>query len=398
MCGITRNVFIFAIIIVGIIIIGMIKVANPFVTGRYVSSEYFCDRVKETEQMRHHIVNGRDVALISPRRLGKTGLIEHLFAQDDIVRGYYTFFIDIYSTSSFDEFVYLLGKAIFAQMTKNKGFVDRFFSVIKSLRIGFKMDAVSGEAELNLGLGDIVSAETTLNEIFEYLASADRPCIIAIDEFQQITTYEKKNVEAILRTHIQHCSNAHFIFAGSRRHVMAQMFASASKPFYQSAITMGLEPIDEETYCSFAVEMFDKYGKKISSDVVRRVYTMTNGCTWYMQMLLNEMFAITIRDEECGEAAIDVALKNIVSTQSMTYAEIMALIGSKQKALLLAIAKEGVTDKVTSGAFIKKHSLASASSVQSAIKGLMEKDIITQEDGHYRLYDYFFAMWLNERY
>ena len=386
------------VIIISIIIITMIKVVNPFITGKYVSREYFCDREQETEQLRHHMVNGRNVALISPRRLGKTGLIEHFFSQDDIAKEYDTIFVDIYSTSTLEELVYQLGKAIFAKIEKKSSVVERFFSVIKTIRLGFKLDAVSGEPTLELGLGDIDSAEKTLSEIFEYIDTADRPCIIAIDEFQQITSYEQKNVEAVLRTHIQHCRNAQFIFAGSKRHVMTQMFTSAAKPFYQSAIVMGLEAIPMETYIRFARNKFEQYGKSIDIAAVEKVYRLMSGCTWYMQMMMNELFALTSKGEICGTGDVGTAIDNIVNTQAVSYSELMTYIGTKQKAVLMAIAKEGETAKVTSAMFIKKHSLASSSSVQAAIKGLMEKDIITQENGSYRVYDYFFGVWIKRQY
>ena len=85
-----------------------IAVTNPFVVGRYISDKYFCDREQETDFLIKQIENGRNVALISPRRLGKTGLINHCFRQKQIKESYYTFFIDIYATSSLAEFVYLL--------------------------------------------------------------------------------------------------------------------------------------------------------------------------------------------------------------------------------------------------------------------------------------------------
>lgn len=93
---------------------------------------------------------------------------------------------------------------------------NAFFSVISSLRAGFKLDSITGEPTFDIGLGDIHAAEATLDEIFAYLEQADKPCIVAIDEFQQIGNYAEKNVEAILRTKVQHCRNAHFIFAGSQ--------------------------------------------------------------------------------------------------------------------------------------------------------------------------------------
>lgn len=88
-------------------------VKNPFVVGKYLSDKYFCDRVTETEFLRKQIENGRQVALISPRRLGKSGLILHFFKQPDILEHYHVFYVDIYATTSLAEFVYELGKEIY---------------------------------------------------------------------------------------------------------------------------------------------------------------------------------------------------------------------------------------------------------------------------------------------
>ena len=91
-------------------------VNNPFVVGKYLSDDYFCDRSSETDFLRKQILNGRDVALISPRRLGKSGLIHHFFNQPDIKEHYYVFFVDIYATTSLSELVYSLGKGLYEQL------------------------------------------------------------------------------------------------------------------------------------------------------------------------------------------------------------------------------------------------------------------------------------------
>ena len=163
------------------------EISNPFIVGKYLSDKYFCDRSKETDYLRKQIDNGRDVALISPRRLGKTGLIQHLFNQEDIKDRYYVFFVDIYATTSLAEFVYILGKEIYEQLKpQTTVWKEKFFQMITSFRVGFKLDTMTGAPSFDLGLGDIQAPQTTLDEIFAYIDEADRPCIIAIDEFQQI--------------------------------------------------------------------------------------------------------------------------------------------------------------------------------------------------------------------
>ena len=372
-------------------------ISNPFVVGKYLSDRYFCDRENDTEFLRKQIVNGRNVALISPRRIGKSGLIQHFFNQLDIQETYHVFYVDIYATTSLGEFVYTLGKAIYEQLKpQSTAWKEKFFQIVSSFRVGFKLDAMTGLPGLDIGLGDIQVPQTTLDEIFSYIAESDKPCVIAIDEFQQIGEYAERNVEALLRTKIQQCQKAQFIFSGSKRHTMTNMFNSPAKPFYQSAISMGLEAIPVNTYTDFAVRLFEEYGKHVDREVIEHVWAKYDGYTWFVQMVMNELFALTASDEVCTMDKVDVALQNVILSQENSYKTLLSNLPPRQKMVLQAIAKEGVARNVTSMKFVKQYNLGSASSVQSAVRLLLQNDLITQEDGCYRVYDYFFSEWLAE--
>ncbi len=369
--------------------------ANPFVVGRYAGDEYFCDREKETEYIIKQIVNGRNLALISPRRMGKTGLIEHSLHCPQIAGKYNVVIVDIYATTSLAEMVYLLSKAVFDVLRpRGRQLLTSFFQVVGSLRVGFKVDAISGEPSLDIGLGDIRKPDTTLDEIFDFMENAERPTVLAIDEFQQIGVYSEKNVEALLRTKIQRCKRTAFVFSGSRRHVMANMFTSPSKPFYQSSITMGLDPIPMPVYTAFAQGLFERYGKMVAAEVVETVYNQMCGCTWFVQMMMNELFALTREGETCKPEKISEALTNVVAMQEDTYRDVLNRLAPRQKQLLLAIAHDGIASKLTSADFISRHSLPSASAVQSALRSLLSSDIVTQDGDSYRVYDHFFGIWL----
>lgn len=375
------------------------SINNPFVVGKYLSDRYFCDRSEETEFLRKQILNGRDVALISPRRIGKSGLIQHFFNQPNIEEQYHSFFVDIYATTSFAEFVYILGKEIYEQLKpQSTAWKEKFFQIISSFRVGFKLDTITGNPSFDLGLGDIQTPQTTLDEIFSYIEEADKPCIIAIDEFQQIGEYAEKNVEALLRTKIQKCHRAQFIFAGSKRHMMSNMFNSPSKPFYQSAISMGLDPIPVDIYADFAMRLFEERDKHIKREVVETVWNMFHGYTWFVQMMMNELFALTKPDGTCTLERINEAHRNVIMSQESSYKDLMSQLPPKQKIVLQAIAKEGLAQNITSSKFIKKYNLSSASSVQAAVKLLLKNDLVTQTDNGYRVYDFFLSEWLATTY
>lgn len=374
-------------------------VNNPFIVGGYLSPHYFCDRETETEQLIRNITNGRNIVIISVRRMGKTGLIRHCFYQDKIKENYHTFFIDIYATSSLREFVFALGKEIFERL-KPKGmkFIERFFSIISSLRAGFKLDTITGEPTFDIGLGDIHAAETTLDEIFAYLEQADKPCIVAIDEFQQIGNYAEKNVEAILRTKVQHCQNARFIFAGSQKHIMMNMFNSPARPFYQSVNMMQLKSIPLTEYKAFVKRLFHENEKHIEEELIDEVYNFFEGHTWYIQLMFNELYILTGKGKLCSRSQQTIALTNILQMQDFTYQEIFSRLPEKQKEVLIAIGKEQKAIGVTSGKFIKKYKLSTPSSVQSALKGLLEKNLVSQEQNQYEISDRLLGVWLQKNY
>lgn len=373
-------------------------IRNPFITSGYISPHYFCDRQQESNRLIHEITNGNNIALISTRRMGKTGLIQHCFQQENLQKEYYTFFIDIYATKSVRDFVFSLSKVILQNLQPfGKKALQQFWDAVKSLHASVSFD-IQGNPSFNLGLGDIQRPDLTLDEIFYYLNKAEKPCLVAIDEFQQIASYSENNMEALLRTYVQHCTNAHFIFAGSQRHIMGNMFLSPVRPFYQSVSMIHLESIPLSEYISFAQSHFEANQKKITSDTVKAIYEQFEGITWYVQKMLHVLYDMTPPTGLCNEKQLPEALQNIIDSFKYTYSEILFRMPEKQKELLIAITKEGKAQNLTSGTFIKKYKLTSASSVQAALKGLLEKDFITQEKNTYRIYDQFFGIWLKENY
>ena len=339
--------------------------------------------------------NGNNLALISPRRVGKTDLIRHCFQQSELKDNYYTFHIDIYATSSLRDFVNVFGKTILDELRpKGKAVWEGFLSVLRSLRSEITYD-INNFPTWSLGLGDIENPAITLDEIFEYFNNADKPCVVAIDEFQQIVNYsDTSNMEATLRTYIQKCPNATFVFAGSKRHLMGEIFTSPSRPFYQSVMLMNLHPISVEKYVEFAQYQFKKNGKSIEEDAVKRVYERFDAITSCMQRVLNVLILKTHLGQYCNIEMVDAAVEYILDLFSETYSDLLERIPEKQREVIIAIARENKAKNITSKTFIKKHHLQTVSVITAAVRGLLDKDLVTADKGEYTVYDPFFAMWI----
>lgn len=373
---------------------------NPFILGHRIERPYFCDREAEQKMLTTAVTNGRDVVMISPRRMGKTSLIYlSLNHSKDIEDEYLTFFLDILQTNSLREFTYLLGKAVFDRLlskgaTKARGFL----AAMKSLKGVFGFDPFTGTPTFNIQLGDIRYPEYTLEEIFTYIEQSDRPVIVVIDEFQQVTKYPEKNVEALLRSYIQHMTNATFVFAGSERTLLQEMFLSSKRPFYNSAEIMNLGPINQDIYVEFASGMFVARERSIDGESVKMVYDLFDGNTFYIQRTLNGAYADTPRHSHCDDATVLRSIRGMLAANEIIYREILSNVSISQKSTLYAIAKDRFVANPTSGAFIKKHSLASASSVQNAILKLSKSGFVTKTEGGYSLTDPLLRIFINGLY
>lgn len=373
----------------------MKELNNPFVIGKYAGEHYFCDREIESNELIDNLLNSRNTVLVSERRLGKTELLCHCLGQKNIAKNYNIFSFDIYATNSFQEFVYVFSKEITKKLKpKGKKIIEKFLNIFTSLRGNFKIDANTGEPSFELSIGDIVSPETTLDEIFSYIDNSEKPCIVAIDEFQQIGKYSESNVEALLRTKIQHCPNCTFIFAGSEKDMLINMFNSAAKPFYQSATFMQLDKIDFEKYKTFAIGLFEENKKNISEDFVKLAYSKADGVTLYIQMIMNELYSITPKNGCVTQELFDMSFDTLLKKQSFMYVNILSDISIRQKELLFAIAKEGKANEITSGNFIKKYNLKSASSSQASLKGLIDRRLVNKDKDCYLISDRLFRWWL----
>ena len=371
------------------------KPNNPFLISGYYSPEFFCDREQETKTILDALHNGRNVTLIAPRRMGKTGLIRHAFYRlkeqlPDIV----TFYLDIYSTQSLGDFVRLFASTVLGQLdSAPQKALSRIGQFVRSCRPVFTFDELTSVPKVRI---DVAPAEegNTLKEIFEYLGSSEKRCYVAIDEFQQITEYPENGVEALLRSHIQFLPNVNFIFAGSKQHLMQEMFTSSKRPFYQSTQPLTIGSIQEDEYASFATGHFAKRNAKLPQDVFNSIYEKYKGHTWYVQCLLNRLYGY---NRDVDMELVSYATEQILSEYSYTYADLLKAYTPGQVRLLKAIAKEGSVKEVLSGDFISAYRLRAASSVSAALKKLQESELVYQTANGYMVYDRFMGEWLRRQ-
>lgn len=371
----------------------MNKISNPFLVYGYIGPDYFCDRKEETQKLISALRNGRHITLMSPRRMGKTGLIKNAFhhiQQQEPEAA--CFYMDIFSTTCLSDFIILFGQTVIGKLdTLSQKALTVLTGLFKSCRLIFSNDPLNGTPQVTLDFQPS-QAQATLKEIFDYLEHSGKECFIAIDEFQQITEYPEKGVEGLLRSYIQFMPHVHFIFSGSKQHLMNEIFSSAKRPFYRSTEKMSLQPIAAKSYFLFAQDWMNKGGKQLDESLFMLIYDRYEGHTWYVQYILNRLYeqnSILI-----DEKMIETCLADIIQSEVDSYQQLYGMLTGNQSTLLRAIAREKIATGINSTAFISKYRLKGSSSINTALKVLINKEYVYKSDKGYQVYDRFMELWL----
>jgi AAA+ ATPase superfamily predicted ATPase len=337
------------------------------------------------------IINRRHLTLFSPRRIGKTGLIRHVFHTGRKSNKFVPVYTDILATSSLKEFTESFGRSVLSALAVNESAIKKILKGLAAIRPKAGIDPVTGEPYISLTVGSDKEAVVSLEVVFDYLRKQKGHYALAIDEFQQVADYPEKNVEAVLRTHIQQTSNISLIFSGSRKHIIAGIFFSPERPFYNSTQMMEIGKIADESYRSFIAANFERNGLKTESAAIDLILEITSTHTFYVQYICNRLFS---EEKTITRDAVNRMLLKIINENEAVYASYITLLTPLQFRLLRAIAVNGGVQNPTSNEFLTTNRLGAASSVSVGIKSLVDKAFLDDSDGTFSLNDLFFNAWL----
>lgn len=365
---------------------------NPFNYSGVASDGHFCKRDKETTQLKTYMQNGAKIVLFSKRRYGKTSLILDMFDNHIDKTKYLCIYFDIFGIQTPQDFAKLFYKAVAKSLKMD---FKTALTTLKGLfsRANFSASvSESGEIEFK----PTVTArdfDELLEDIFEnlssYLKRHDMRAIVAIDEFQRLADIKEKNMEALLRTHIQKLQNVSFIYCGSKQHMLTQMFASYSRPFYAQATMMELPPIDKDSFYEFANEKFIFCGKSFDKEAFYLLYALTDGESWLIQ---NACYHLWQNYEHVTAQEVKTQIKEIVLMSDNIYKSLLDIMPTAQKIAIKIVAEHG-TGNIYQGALLTDYSITK-SSLQTAINSLLEKDVITKNEDGYYVCDKQFELWL----
>lgn len=370
----------------------------PFVFGVRVEGNTFTDRKEETNRLKMNFLYGVNTILISPRRMGKTSLVEKVcsLVESDTLK---IAKIDAFGCRSENDFINAFATAVVRAtsskweewMENAKTFLSRF---IPKISIG--QDPLT---DFSIAL-EYNRANTVTEDILQLPESIAKQkgikIVICIDEFQQIAdfpdsiTFQKK-----LRSVWQLQSNVSYCLYGSKKHMMEKMFQSQSHPFYRFGDLFYLDKISETDWVEYICERFRVTGKEISRELASEICTVTDRYSSYVQQLAWLVWLRT--DKHATKEDVEFGIDRMLDACEPLFIQQTESLSAYQMNFLRALAN-GVNTGFTRSEILDTYQLGTAANISRLKKALTEKDLIMMTaPKKLEISDPILALWLKRR-
>jgi hypothetical protein len=373
---------------------------KSFVYGIAVTDYNFTGRSAETRRLKANFEAGINSILISPRRWGKTSLVDHVcrqFVDNDII----TVRLDIFGCKTEYDFYNTLAVAVLKQTaSKVQLWMDeaRDFLARLTPKIGIPIDPTS-EISVSLGITpETHTPEEILNLVETIATRKKRHIVVCIDEFQQVGEFDNtKEVQAKLRSVWQHHHYTSYCLYGSKRHMMSKIFLNRSMPFYQFGDLLWLQKIPTNDWMDYIISHFETAGKHISEQMVERICETVDNYPSYVQHLALILLNHLPQGGSVTEDMMPSAISELISTNEALYMQQVEPLSGYQMNLLKAIVSgihSGYNEKRVRSMF----DLGSPSNMVRLRDALIERDLIYSEMQQLHLTDPVFGLWFKKRF
>lgn len=371
---------------------------NPFVFGIEVSGKQFTDRKDEVSEIKSDLLSGQSVIVYSPRRYGKTSLVKKIL--EELKNEAVTVYIDIYPiTSKEGLFETFAGKVTSSAFTKIDEMINAAREILPDVSPKISVKYESAEIEFS-----ITGKEKEREKIFpEYMdvpqkiaEKKNKRVIVAFDEFQEIKRLDGDEIERVMRSHFQSQRNVSYIFSGSKKHMMEDIFENKNKPFFRFGKHISLKKIPEKEFSEFIKNNFRSTGINAGDKITEHILNLTQCHPHYTQQICHEIWYAVSAKEKRKISTEDVfeAVEKVLINQNDAYLSIWDAATKGERAVLIALAS-GETSFFSSKT-IEEYNMISQSHAQRSLEGLERKEVIEKVNGKYET-DIFFREWIKRR-
>ena len=383
--------------------------ANPFLFGKIVTGEHFCNREREKRLIEENLKGGQSIVVISPRRMGKSSLLSVVTARLEsfgMVCGRIDFFGLKSASKIVSETVRVCAETISHQESDLKRFLATIAGTFNRIAIEPSPDGsgFSIRPEITLPVEIRTSLVEAIAGLDDFLGERGKKGVLVMDEFQEILNidrHDSTSLEAEFRTIVQSTKNVSFAFLGSQANLLSEMFTGRKRPFFQAAKIIALGSIDRRSLGIYIEERFKSSGISVGNP--KSILDLVNGHPDYTQRLCSHIYDI-ITTGDCNETAIRLddtilenGLRSMLEACSLIFIPEWQSYPLRQQQVLSILAEHGLLKRVPA-LYLAEYSM-SATSFNTALKELLRKGVVKKNQaGQNELTDPFLGMWIMRRW
>lgn len=367
---------------------------NPFKYGQVVGAQDFCPRPKLLREIKGFVASGQNVVIQGERRIGKTSLI---FEAIRCLRKNRMLYVDLLETKTSDALCKRLAKAI-VSFEHQSGFLEKILKSLSQLRPAVSIDPFTGRPTVSIDPAVQLKPES-IEGILDLIASIHKrkALVVCLDEFQDMLNMkDSREALAIMRGKIQFHRSIPYIFAGSIRSRMSEIFIDPGSAFFKSAIPLDIGPLDRGKFALFIQKKFSTGRRSIDAASLARVFGIAADVPGDVQQMCEALWEITSYKDKITERHIPDALELIHARERRAYETALVQLTGQQIKCLAGLAKIG-GKAPQSKAFLEAVGIRLPGSVKKAINRLQRLKIVFEHDGEYKFVNPFFGAWLSNR-
>ena len=367
---------------------------NPFKYGQVVGEGDFCPRPKLLKQVKGFVNSGQNILIQGERRIGKTSLICESIR---LLRKVRMLYVDLLEIKSADALCKRLAKAIIS-LEHRDGFIEKILKRLSQLRPVVGIDPLTGQPTVSLDPA-VHLAPDNIEGILDLVASTHKrkSLVVVLDEFQDILNIEDgREVLAVMRSKIQFHAGIPYVFAGSIRNKMKELFSDPDSAFFKSAIPVDVGPLERDHFSAFIQEKFSTGKRSVSPAVLERIFDIAADVPGDVQQLCEALWEVTSYKDTVSERHIPDALELVFARERKAYEGVLAQLTGQQLKCLAGLARVG-GEAPQSKAFLEAVGIRLPGSVRKAISRLQKLKIVFEHEGRYRLVNPFFGAWLKNK-
>ncbi len=365
---------------------------NCFPEG-IATGDAFINREKERELLISRIESNKHTVLMAPRRYGKTSLVMKVteemkipYCSIDLLAAYSEEYVR-------DHIVNKVSRLIFEISPRMKKAKEKVIQIFKKMKPEISVGVFGQKLLLNLSDNPLQDITELLLKLDETACHFKKRAVIFLDEFQQISRLKNHHsIEAAIRHAVERSKRIAYVFSGSHRQLLQQMFGDQGRPLYRLCQTISIDRMAKEVYIDHLQQLSQlRWKKKISEQAMEAIFE----CTAYHPFYMNVLCQLSWEKMHLPtDGMIKMIWHDYVKAQRYMISHDITELSPNQRKILTALAKTP-TKEVQSAEFTRPLKI-SASSAQQALEVLLFKDLVFQrKDLAYTVLDPAMAYYLN---